>query len=196
MHLLKVNLTKDLVDGLRLICLVEIIYETRLVKEFGDRRLGMLKLHRVKNHETCLGFLRTRARLQCVGIHPYGLAEGNTKMIIALVFQIKNDFESRMLVKKSKRNVSMDQNEYTSSKLSTSFIWSALNGGAGDELNISSNSLAHSGRVALMRRKFAASAQAVPAGLVRSKSAAQMKHTPVTKTTVSDKENQFLQGDL
>ena len=90
------NLRHDLEDGLRFLYLVEIIYETILRKEFGSKKLGCLKLHKIKNHDTCLNYLQNKVRLKCVGINALDLADGNLKMLTGLLFLLKHDFESRI----------------------------------------------------------------------------------------------------
>ena len=90
------DLGQDLADGLRFIYLIEIIYDCKLTKEFGVKKLGCLKLHKVKNHDTCLNYLQHNAKIKCVGINPSDLAEGNIKMITGLLFLIKHDFETKI----------------------------------------------------------------------------------------------------
>ena len=64
------DLCRDFSDGLRLIYLIEILYQVKLSKEAGSKKFGCLKLHKVKNHETCLNFLQNEVKLKCVGINP------------------------------------------------------------------------------------------------------------------------------
>ena len=85
------NLSKDLCDGLRVIYLLDLIYGVCLTKEFGDRNLGCMQLHKIKNHETCLKYLRRAREIKCVGINAPDLAGGNLKMLIGLLFLIKLD---------------------------------------------------------------------------------------------------------
>jgi len=94
--LMVTDLCKDFSDGIRLIYLLEIIYNVNLNKELGSKSFGCLKLHKIKNHETCLNFLINKAKLKCVGINPLDLVEGNKKMIISLLFLIRHDFETKL----------------------------------------------------------------------------------------------------
>ena len=98
------DLGKDFCDGLRLIYLIEILYQVKLSKEAGSKKFGCLKLHKVKNHETCLNFLQNHVKLKCVGINPLDLVEGNMKMIISLLFLIRHDFENRFYKEQQQDN--------------------------------------------------------------------------------------------
>lgn len=125
------NLRQDLEDGLRFLYLVEIIYKTILKKEFGSKKLGCLKLHKIKNHDTCLNYLQNKARLKCVGINALDLADGNLKMLTGLLFLLKHDFESRIFNK--------DFIEYSQSQLTNLRSSSAIF----QEKRLSSKSYSH-----------------------------------------------------
>jgi hypothetical protein len=91
------DLRQDLVDGLRLLYLIEILYKESLLKEYG-----LLKLHKVRNFETCLSFLRKKRNVECWGISPLSLIETrNIKMMLALLFHIRNNYETTVLTIKS-----------------------------------------------------------------------------------------------
>ena len=91
------NLVADLSDGLRVIYLLDIIYGETLIKEFGDKKLGCLKLHKIKNHDTCIKYLKSVRKIKCIGINAMDLADGNQKMFIGLLFLIKHDQEVNLL---------------------------------------------------------------------------------------------------
>lgn len=90
------NLQDDLEDGLRFLYLVDILYNVTLSKEFGPKKIGCMKLHKIRNHDTCLKYLKSEANLRCVGINALDLANGNIKMLTGLLFLLKSDFESRV----------------------------------------------------------------------------------------------------
>ena len=111
------NLQNDLEDGLRFLYLVDILYNVTLSKEFGPKKLGCMKLHKIKNHDTCLKYLQNEANLKCVGINAIDLANGNTKMLTGLIFLLKNDFESRVF---------KDSNFIHDSQLKLNFVRNSL----------------------------------------------------------------------
>ena len=91
---IKNDLFEELSDGLRILYLLEILFDASLIKEIGSS-----KLHKIKNFETCLNYL-TRVRcLECVGIYPIDLADGNRKIMLGLLFVIKHNYEISLFKK-------------------------------------------------------------------------------------------------
>lgn len=82
------NLYIDLHDGLRILYLLEILYNVILIKE-----KFRFKLHRIKNFQTCIDYMETERKVKCVGINSIDLADGNRKILLGLLFLIKHDYE-------------------------------------------------------------------------------------------------------
>ena len=91
------DLYSDLQDGVRLVFLIEVLYEVRLKKELKVTN----KLHRVKNFESCINYLKANRDIQCVGINAYELADNNLKMLLGFLFLIKRDYEKPTLQRQS-----------------------------------------------------------------------------------------------
>jgi hypothetical protein len=83
------NLFEDLADGLRIIYLLEVIHHVHLSKEIGKN-----VLHKIKNFQICINFMETERNVTCVGINTYDLVDGNRKILMALLFLIKHDYET------------------------------------------------------------------------------------------------------
>lgn len=123
----------DLHDGLLLIYLLEFLYKCQLKKELHCR----FKLHKIRNFETCLSFMRTSRNCPCIGIQSYDLVDcANLKIMLGFLFLIKHDYEYKFMSEVNLRIdnslfVEKDESKTTGDKLK--FEDSGLNLGLENE---------------------------------------------------------------
>lgn len=98
----------ELHDGLLVIYLLECLYKCELKKELHCR----LRLHKVKNFDTCLAFMRTNRHVSCVGIQPYDLVDcASVKIMLGFLFLIRHDYEYKYLNELPEMGMSSDEEE-------------------------------------------------------------------------------------
>lgn len=68
---------------------------SKLYKFLIFNKISSLKL---RNYDSCLSFMRTKRRCECVGIQPFDLIDcANVKIMLGFLFLIKHDYEYKYL---------------------------------------------------------------------------------------------------